>query len=73
MAYCRFSNQSDVYFYESSQGGFVCERCSIYSGTLLTFDDAIAHLQAHIKAGHMVPSNAIEELLSDRNQACEDE
>lgn len=73
MAYCRFSNQSDVYLYESSQGGFICERCSVNTGDLLTFDDAIAHLQAHIQAGHMVPPNAIGELILDRDRTRERE
>lgn len=72
MAYCRYGDNSDIYFHESSAGGFECMRCSFAAGEnkkLFGFDEAIAHLKAHREAGDLVPEKALTELFSDRDAA----
>lgn len=71
MSYCRRSEQSDIYLY-GDVGGYVC--CcvcilDVYDGAsakLYTYSDAIAHVKEHIRVGHKVPDEVLEQLEADR-------
>lgn len=66
MSICRWSGESDVYVYESTEGGYVCN-----SGANDSHEDEfrcqtpaemLAHLVEHREAGHRVPGYAIDAL-----------
>jgi hypothetical protein len=68
MAYARFSRHSDVYVYESNQGGWVCCLCSRNEGrttATATRSEMIERLQQHETNGDKVPAEAIEELRNE--------
>lgn len=68
MAYCRFSMDSDVYFYASTRGGFDCVRCLLETGRLVHiagYKEAVEHLNRHRQAGHKVPDSAFAALRRD--------
>jgi hypothetical protein len=78
MSYCRFS-EGDVYMYPHTSGVIQCCSCRLSQiGTgwfaddnFKTHQDALAHLEAHIAAGHNVPQEAIERLreeIGERNE-----
>lgn len=59
MSYCRFS-ESDIYLFESTNGGFECCACSLTtevleSAIIETRIEAIFHVWAHRAAGDYVP------------------
>ena len=69
MAYCRLSNDCDVYVYESDDGWQCCfckltrnESCTTTQTPELMAD----HLEEHRRHGHRVPQQAIYELRNDR-------
>ena len=65
MSVCRFGDQSDVYVFYSTHGGIECCRCDLLDGNHFNAPDEagmIAHLEAHLAAGHRVPQEAFEEL-----------
>ena len=68
MSYCRFAwNGSDVYVYGGSEG-LVCCGCHLFPDTFFTAqtpEDMIAHLAEHKKAGHFVPTYAIDRLWQE--------
>ena len=74
MSYCRFGKDSDVYMYaDSLTGSITCCACQLnpisdglWFGSQ-TFDHigALAHLQEHIEAGHLVPEYAIKRLKKE--------
>lgn len=79
MSYCRFSN-GDVYMYPTING-IECCACKLtkmkyyekngitigmHSNVLFdTSEQAMLHLEEHIKAGHSVPKYAIERLKEE--------
>ena len=69
MSYVRFGEDgSDVYVYCSVLGSFVCDYCLLENRrgfSSFTRSGMIAHLQKHIEAGHVVPSEAIERLQEE--------
>jgi hypothetical protein len=70
MAYCRFSDQSDVYVYQTMEDIFECCGCIIPPKTIRrfeTYDLIIEHLNTHKKLGHKVPQSAIDELIHERD------
>ena len=70
MAYCRFGDDSDVYMYEDIRGGLTCIRCVLKMNEIrfATIDEAIFYLKEHIKFGHKVPEEAIQELEAEEQQ-----
>lgn len=66
MSYCRYSEESDVYVYYSTNDTFVCCGCfrteDIYT--------MIKHLETHIIAGDKVPEYALKRLLKEANIPC---
>lgn len=72
MAFVRFGEQgSDVYVYESTEGGFECCRCDLVGGSFVAADQAgmVAHLLAHRAAGGTVPQLALDALRAEIEQA----
>jgi len=72
MSYCRFWSTSDIYLYRSVGGGIECCGCLFRDESrdctnLSTFDEAIAHVQEHIDAGHRVEAHVIPMLRRDMN------
>jgi len=71
MSYCRVGEDSYVYVYHSVQGMYVCwMRESILDGHAGSFEcgtdtEMLAHLEAHIAAGHKVPTRAINRLRKE--------
>ena len=73
MSYCRFGRDSDVYMYPSALGGITCCSCKLSpvaddwrrDSQLFSYEDALAHLQEHLKAGHLVPQCAIDRLKEE--------
>lgn len=67
MSYCRFSAESDVYVFGTFEGTYECCACSLSKHwEHETASDMIAHLEAHMAAGHQVPQYAIDRLQEDR-------
>ena len=68
MSYCRFGADSDVYVFEASWG-FCCCACILgergHEPNLPTPADAIAHLDRHVEAGHLVPQYAFDALAAE--------
>jgi hypothetical protein len=67
MAYARFGRDSDVYVYEEASG-LICLRCQLGPGfetKTVTRSAMIQHLEGHLKAGHKVPVDALNELRSE--------
>ena len=69
MAYSRFrTDGSDVYILEDSRGFICCMRCSL-NGELETRtntrSEMLAHMEAHRKAGEIVPDYAFENLRAE--------
>lgn len=66
MAYCRFSDDSDVYVFADLDGWLECCRCDLTgdAGSFRTRDvrDMIRHLERHRAAGHKVPEKVFERL-----------
>ncbi len=62
MSYCRFrEGQSDVYLYHDIDGYYHCCGCKLSGDARLeTLAEALAHLEAHRKAGHKVPQYAFD-------------
>lgn len=70
MALCRFGSDSDVYVYYSTEGGIECCGCRLGSAKMVnvvTEAEMIAHLEEHRRAGHRVPSEALEDLRAGRS------
>lgn len=71
MSYCRFWDTSDIYLYRSVGGGIECCACLFRpdggSERMPFFDEAIAHVQKHIDAGHRVEAHVIPALRRDIN------
>lgn len=66
MAYCRFSDESDVYMYHHVDGYIVCCMCSL--GIVVhieTRKDAHNHLMLHKERGDKVPKEALEKLQDE--------
>lgn len=62
MSYCRFSD-GDVYLYASVDGDWECCMCWLTGDlvvSLKTLEEVKEHLEAHVAAGHNVPSYALE-------------
>jgi len=67
MSYCRFGEDSDIYFLATGEG-FQCCWCGFdkYGKDIFkTRLDALNHLVEHIKAGHKVPDYAFERLQQE--------
>jgi hypothetical protein len=75
MAYSRFAD-SDIYIYSHVGGWIECQACwlnersdeySLFSMSEEIYDDKhlIAHVGAHIKAGHDVPQGLLMDILAD--------
>jgi hypothetical protein len=72
MAYARFGAEgSDVYLWPGDIG-YVCDLCAIAlkeAGRSRTYmehpEEAIAHLEQHRAAGHVVPESAFNELREE--------
>jgi len=75
MAYARFYD-SHIYIYPSTEGYITCAGCwlnkdksglSICPNSInITNDDELkAHLEDHSNAGHSMPENLLQEILSD--------
>lgn len=59
MAHARLGPDSDIYLY--SQGGSLCCCwCQLGREELLEEADVVAHLEAHVAAGHKVPEGLID-------------
>jgi len=69
MAFARFGRDSDVYVYEDTDGGFVCERCPAVGQEYRCQKAAemVTHLLEHRNRGQRVPEDAMEELRSEAN------
>lgn len=66
MAYCRWSEKSDVYMI-GLDTGIYCNCCELDGPHLFaTKTEAIAHLLRHKELGHKVPDTAIEGLEEER-------
>ncbi len=68
MAYCRRSEDSDVYMYATHNGTIECSGCGLQGvdGTVFIYRrDALAHLNLHLSWGHLVPQGATERLQSE--------
>jgi len=59
MALARWGQDgSDIYLYDVQDGGFECCCCGLQHGETLHLTDnkeAMAHVQRHVAAGHVVP------------------
>jgi hypothetical protein len=69
MAVARFSDTSDVYVYYSTAGGIDCCGCRLSERRTLNLANEvamIAHLEAHVIAGHQVPRVALGKIESAR-------
>jgi hypothetical protein len=66
MAYSRFY-ESDIYIYPSVLGDVVCSGCLLGTKSVnIENDDQLReHLEAHSKAGHVLPDNLLQEILQD--------
>lgn len=69
MAYCRWSEDSDLYVYPG-ESGFVCMECPLDGRTKGDFScpapqEMLAHMHAHIEAGHKVPATATARLSDE--------
>lgn len=65
MAYARFGQDSDVYVYADSRGGYTCLRCARFAGEFrcATAAEMVTHLlRVHRAKGELVPDEAIAEL-----------
>ena len=68
MSYCRFGSDSNVYLYDAATGGWHCCACWLSperNTWLHTLGEVLAHLQAHVDAGHLVPQRAIGYVLEE--------
>jgi len=68
MAYARFGRSSDVYVFESPQGGWECSLCSLNEGRTTktaSHSEMMEHLRQHEAKGDKVPAEAIEELQNE--------
>ena len=71
MSYCRLSGDSDVYVYQSVEGGIVCCFCRLsenspaHSPRFENAEEMLKHLARHIAKGHAVPTYAIERLQAE--------
>jgi hypothetical protein len=71
MSYARFgANDSNVYVYDSVNGGIVCCGCALTNeaGAIHTFDTSgkiLAHLDKHRAKGDLVPDYTYEEIVED--------
>jgi hypothetical protein len=75
MAVCRFSDDSDVYVFYSTQGGLECCGCRFLDRAdhavggyfnAATERDMLEHLQRHKDAGHKVPAEAFDRLIAEQ-------
>lgn len=70
MAFCRWSENSDVYMYYSSDG-YWCSNCLLEPDEDRAFvklnssEAAARHLRMHRDAGHKVPPGTIASVLAD--------
>lgn len=70
--------KSDVYVYEHVDGGITCCGCELKGeqSWFYTYSEMIAHLEKHIKAGHVVPVHvipALREMIEKHGDEVEDE
>ncbi|HEY1707631.1 MAG TPA: hypothetical protein VGG10_05160 [Rhizomicrobium sp.] len=67
MAVCRLGENSDVYVYQSVEGGFDCGGCILGRNNFNAADEnaILEHLKEHRAAGHKVPNEAFRELGAD--------
>jgi predicted small metal-binding protein len=68
MAYARFGSHGDVYVHEDVRGFLCCMRCNFSDARetrTKSRGEMIEHLEAHRRAGHKVPDDAIEELRAE--------
>lgn len=71
MSYARFgADDSNVYVYDSVNGGIVCCGCALTNEagviqTFVTSGEMLDHLDAHRAKGHLVPDYTYEEIRSD--------
>jgi len=68
MSYCRWSEDSDVYFIHNVNGYLECVGCEIEgkgSNQFIFRRDAIRHLRVHTSWGHKVPGYAFDRLESE--------
>ncbi len=73
MSYCRVGNDSDVYVYHSVRDMYFCWLRSSSDGhegsfRCKTTSEMLAHLEAHVAAGHKVPLRAIERLKKEAKE-----
>lgn len=74
MSICRFDADSDVYVFYDLRGGITCCFCSLdvpedaplHNINVATEEEMLAHLWAHVGAGHNVPARAFERLLKEQ-------
>ena len=70
MSYVRFSENSDVYVFDHSNGCLCCCGCALnpVSYYAETADEMVKHLLQHEAAGHEIPASVIEEIGSTANE-----
>lgn len=69
MSYCRWID-GDLYIYHSVDGGLVCCACRLLGENGENFrafkrSDMIAHIEAHVAAGHDVQEYVVKELQAE--------
>ena len=71
MAFARFGNDSDVYVYEDTRGGYTCEWCPGIGHTYRceTAGDMVQHLLEHRSRGDRVPDEALQELRAESDSS----
>jgi len=68
MAYCRISEDSDIYMYPTHDDTIICCGCLLegVDGTEFIFrKDALAHLRLHRTWGHRVPGYLIKGMVEE--------
>lgn len=78
MSYCRFcpaDNRygwpaSDLYVYLDCGGYLSCCGCKLGNGSFAAYRtaDMVAHVEEHIRAGHVVLENLVPDLLADAEE-----
>lgn len=75
MSYSRFGDNSDIFLYMCGDWEYYCQWCLLErsktgdeSAGYLTksLDEIVNHLKEHIKVGHLVPKNLIQNIIDDR-------
>ena len=74
MSYCRWGPDSDVYLFMAADNQLHCCACRLttpgFREDFFTdkYSEMLSHLEQHNSAGHLVPDEAIQELVNESDE-----